>query len=169
MIPVIGTPRLVLRGPRPGDFPPMAAFWASPRARHEGGPRDEARAWEDFAAAYGLWLVRGYGAWSVEHRGTGAFVGQVGIWQPSTYPEPDLGWTVTAEWEGKGLAFEAAAAARDWIWANTALPALVSCIDPDNARSIRLALRLGGERDPEAAGIDPGDVVIRHRRPEARP
>lgn len=165
MIPELATDRLVLRGPRLADFPPMAAFWASDRSRHEGGPRTMAGAWDDFAAAYGLWLIRGFGVWSVEHRTTGAFVGQVGLFQPAHYPEPDLGWTLTAEAEGKGLAHEAARAACDWVWANTALPSVVSYIGPDNDRSIRLALRLGGVRDETAEVYDPGDVVIRHHRP----
>lgn len=165
MIPEIATARLRLRGPRLADFPPMAAFWASPRSVHEGGPRDERFAWLDFAACFGAWHIRGYGAWSVEARATGAFAGIVGLFHLIEYPEPDLGWTLVPEAEGQGIAFEAAQAARDWVWANTALPSVVSYIDPANARSIRLAERLGGVRDPGAAVVDPGDVAIRHHRP----
>ena len=39
---------------------------------------------------------------------------------------------------------------------------LVNIIDPANARSIALGLRLGGVIDPTATGEDPGDVVIVH-------
>ncbi|HEU0223455.1 MAG TPA: GNAT family N-acetyltransferase [Paracoccaceae bacterium] len=169
MIPVLATERLILRGPRPGDFPPYAAFWASERSVHEGGPLGEREAWLDFAACFGLWLVRGYGTWSVEERGSGAFLGLVGLYQPIQFPEPDLGWTLMAEAEGRGFAHEAAIAARAWVWENTALPSLVSYIDPANARSIRLAERLGGRRDPEARRVDPGDVVFRHARPARLP
>ncbi len=168
MIPVLTTDRLTLRGPRLGDFPAIAAFWASPRSIPEGGPLAEAAAWRDFCASFAPWLVLGYGAWSVEHRADGAFCGIVGLFHPVEYPEPDLGWTVTAEAEGRGIAHEAAVAARAWVWGNTGFESVVSYIDPANARSIRLAERLGGVRDPGAAVVDPGDVVIRHHRGEGR-
>ena len=39
---------------------------------------------------------------------------------------------------------------------------LVSIVDPANARSLALGLRIGGGIDPTLPGVDPGDVVIRH-------
>ena len=39
---------------------------------------------------------------------------------------------------------------------------LVSYIDPANARSVALGLRLGGVIDASLPGSEPGDVVIRH-------
>jgi RimJ/RimL family protein N-acetyltransferase len=56
---------------------------------------------------------------------------------------------VLPEAEGRGLAHEAAGAALAWGKAQ-GLPALVSYVDPANARSIRLAERLGGRRDGAA-------------------
>lgn len=166
-IPVLQTERLTLRAPHRGDFPPFAAFWASPRSVHEGGPRDERRAWEDFAATFGLWLIEGIGNWSVEERATGAFAGVVGLNHPVEFPEVEIGWTLVEAAEGRGIAQEAARAVLAWTWAHTRLPSLVSYIDPANLRSIRLGERLGGRRDPQAAPPDPGDVVLRFPRPEA--
>lgn len=168
MIPILETERLTLRGPRRDDFPAYAAFWASPRSVHEGGPRDARAAWEDFAAGFGLWAVDGIGTWSVEDRATGAFAGIVGHYHPAHFPEVEIGWAVLEGFEGRGVAQEAARAALGWTWASTDLASLVSYIHPENHRSIRLAERLGARRDPGARTYDEGDVVMRIARPEGR-
>jgi RimJ/RimL family protein N-acetyltransferase len=165
MIPVLQTERLTLRGPRREDFAPYAAFWASGRSVHEGGPRDARAAWEDFAAGFGLWVIDGIGTWSVEERATGAFAGIVGLYHPAHFPEVEIGWALLDGFEGRGIAQEAARAALDWTWAHTGLASLVSYIDPRNHRSIRLAERLGARRDPAARTYDQGDVVLRIGRP----
>jgi len=168
MIPVLQTERLTLRGPRRGDFAPYAGFWAGPRSVHEGGPKGPRAAWEDFAATFGLWAIDGIGNWSLEERATGAFAGIVGLNHPAHFPEVEIGWTLMDGFERRGLATEGAKAALDWTWANTGLTSLVVYVDPANERSIRLGQRLGGVRDPEAAPVDPGDVVLRIARPEGR-
>lgn len=165
MIPVLSTERLTLRGPRREDFAPYAAFWASDRSVHEGGPRDARGAWEDFAAGFGLWTVEGIGTWSVEERATGTFAGIVGLYHPAHFPEVEIGWAVLDGFEGRGMAQEAARAVLGWTWASTGLASLVSYIDPRNERSIRLAERLGARRDHEARTYDEGDVVMRIGRP----
>ncbi len=166
MIPTLTTDRLILRAPQRADFAPFAAFWASERSVHEGGPRDLRGAWEDFAAGFGLWLIEGFGTWSVEERATGAPVGVIGYFHPADFPELEIGWTVFDGFEGKGYAFEAAMAARAWGYAEGGLTTLVSYIDPANTRSIRLAERMGARRDPDAPGVDTGDVVMRHPGPD---
>jgi RimJ/RimL family protein N-acetyltransferase len=66
--------------------------------------------------------------------------------------------------EGKGLAHEAALAVRGWAYGSRGLGALVSYIDPGNARSIRLAERLGARRDDEAPKPE-GEVCVTYRHP----
>ncbi len=101
-------------------------------------------------------------------RATDTLLGDVGVIQPLRFPEPELGWTLTADAEGKGIAFEAATAARDWYWANTDATSVVSYIDPANTRSRALAKKLGATHDP-AAPLPEGEtadetLVYRHRR-----
>lgn len=165
-IPMIATERLVLRAPRLSDFEPYAAFFASGRSAHEDGPLDRRGAWREFASGAAGWMLRGYGAWSVEERGTGAYCGEVGIFHPADYPEPEIGWTLMASFEGRGFAREAALAARAFAYGPLGMPTLVSYIAPANARSIRLAERLGAALDP-AAPHPEGDpcLVYRHPRP----
>ena len=160
--PVLQTRRLQLRVPVLADFDHHADFRASPRAVWEGGETSRKDAWYIWAGDLATWSLRGYGAFTVTM--DGVFVGEVGIYHPDHFPGPEFGWMVTANAEGKGIAFEAAQAALGWVRATFDWPHITSIIDPGNARSIALGLRLGGIAvvDDAYPGIDPGDVVIRH-------
>ncbi|MCU9836552.1 GNAT family N-acetyltransferase [Ruegeria sp. WL0004] len=161
-IPTLHTDRLILRAPKLEDFEHWAAFFASPRAVHERGMMGRAAAWRVWASDVGIWTLRGYGPFGVERRDTGAYVGEVGIYEPDGYPGPELGWFVIPEAEGKGYAAEAARAVMIWARRNFGWDRLTNIIDPANARSIALGLRLGGVIDPDGIGEDPDDVVIAH-------
>ncbi len=158
--PTLYTERLTLRMPVLADFEPRAAFAASDRSVWEGGPMDRAAAWRVFASEVGQWPLLGYGPFSMEM--DGAYVGEVGIYHPADYPEAELGWFVVPEAEGRGIAAEGARAVMVWAKATFGWDRLVNYIDPGNARSIALGLRLGGVIDPDLAGQDATDVVIRH-------
>jgi len=160
-VPVIDTVRLRLRAPILADFEHIAAYHASDRSRFEGGPRDRAAAWRIWASDVGLWMLRGYGPFGVEDR-EGTYQGEVGIFQAVGYPGPELGWFVTPEAEGRGIAFEAAQAVMRWLRERFGWDEVISIFHPENARSIALGLRLGGRVDPARPGIDPEDVVIVH-------
>lgn len=167
--PMLETPRLILRTPQLADFEHWAAFFASPRSIPERGMMPRAQAWKVWAADVALWVLRGYGPFGLTERATGAYLGEVGIYQPEGYPEPELGWFIVPEAEGKGYAQEAARAVMVWARDTLGFTRLVNYIDPANARSIALALRLGGVIDPNLPGEDPSDVVIRHDLSEVRP
>ena len=71
--------------------------------------------------------------------------------------------------EGRGIAAEAARARARLGLRRARLDTLVSYIDPDNARSIRLAERLGAVVDPAAPQPrTTRRLVYRHPGPEAR-
>ena len=160
--PVLRTERLRLCAPRVEDFGAWAAFFASDRSVFEGGPLEAPRAWEHWAAGIALWPLIGAGPFRVEDAQTGDYLGEVGIYQPLGFPETELGWFVVPGAEGRGIAFEAARAVRDWARDGLGLSRLVNYIDPNNARSIALGLRLGGERRNDLPTKDAGDVVILH-------
>jgi RimJ/RimL family protein N-acetyltransferase len=161
-VPVLKTERLRLRAPQLSDFEHHAAFFASDRSVHEGGPKERQSAWQHWAADVALWALKGYGPFGVEDRATGAYQGEVGLFHGEGYPSPELGWFVTPQAEGKGIACEAARAVLSWVKASFDWPHVTNIIEPANDRSIALGLRLGGVIDPTLPGIDPGDVVIRH-------
>lgn len=162
LLPTLTTDRLILRAPRLSDFAAWEAYYTSPRSEHEGGPFDRAQAYRIWASDVALWQLRGYGPFGVDDRATGAHLGDVGLYQAADYPAPELGWFTVPQAEGRGIAHEAAQAVLGWLRDATDWPHVTSIIDPANARSIALGLRLGGVIDATLPGIDPGDVVIRH-------
>ena len=160
-IPVLETERLVLREPRMDDLPAMAAFHASDRVAHIGGPLEEWAVFVRLSANLGQWFLRGHGWWTIEDRATGAVAGRCGIGMATDYPEPELGWHVYDGFEGRGLASEAALAARRW-WTGRGNPAPISLIRPANTRSIRLAERLGAVPEREITLRGEPCLVYRH-------
>jgi len=170
VIPVLTTERLSMRGPVAADFEPVAAFLDSDRAAWIGGRRNRAGAWRTFAVLVGHWALRGYGMWSVDERATGAFVGMVGLYYPEDWLAPEVGWwIVDPDCDGKGYACEAAVAARRYAFDIVSWPEVFSVIAPENARSIRLAERLGAtlDRTVTAPNGRPASIY-RHPAPEAR-
>ncbi len=159
--PEILTGRLRLRMPVLADFAHRRAFFAEERSAWEGGPFTAAEAWRIFASEVGQWPLMGFGPFSVDDRATGDYLGEVGIYQPEGYPEPELGWFVTAAAEGRGIAAEGARAVMLWARQSFGWDHIDNYIDPGNARSIALGLRLGGIQ-VDVPGCDPTDVVIRH-------
>lgn len=167
-IPTLVTERLVLRAPRIEDFEGYAAFRASERARVLGGPFTRIQAFEQMSALVGHWLLRGYGRWMVADRSTEEPLGVVGLFYPEGWPEPEIAWSLFDGAEGRGIAYEAALAARRYAYGTHGWRTAVSLIAPDNARSIALAGRLGARRDGEYPHPVFGPLEIyRHPAPES--
>ncbi len=110
----------------------------------------------------GLWSLVGHGALMMEDRESGVGLGQIGINAGPLFPERELGWFVYEQAEGKGYAFEAAHAMRDWAFEVAQMSTLVSYISPQNWRSCRLAKALGGALDEAAPRRDVKDLVYRY-------
>ena len=168
MIPTLETDRLILRGPEAKDFDAYAAFRASDRAKMVGGPYSRAQAFSQFTSLIGHWTLRGYGRWVVADKATDETYGIVGLLYPEGWPEPELAWSLYDHGEGKGIAFEAAKAARAYAHETLDMPPLVSLVAHNNARSIALAKRLGAayEKDVELMTFGP-TPLYRHPKPEA--
>ncbi|NEX47682.1 GNAT family N-acetyltransferase [Pseudotabrizicola algicola] len=162
--PTLHTQRLTLRAPVMADFPAYAAFWASERAVHMGGPKDVAGAWFWFCHEVAQWPLLGHGSLMVDHTAGGQTVGLVGLNGGPKFPEVELGWLVYEGHAGQGYATEAAGALRDWAFDNLGVESLVSYTDADNTASIRVAQRLGAVLDASAVRSDPQDLVWRHAR-----
>ncbi len=164
--PVLHSSRLSLRAPVASDWPAWRDFSATDRARFVGGPVDPEKSWRAFGHFIGHWVLRGFGSFVVTLRDDAAPIGAVGPWCPEGWPECEIGWTM---WdpaaEGRGYAFEAATTARAHAFVDLGWATAVSYIDPDNARSIALAERLGAVRDDAAERQDPRDLVYRHPAP----
>lgn len=163
-LPRIFTDRTVMRGPYMEDFDVFADLFTSERGRYVGGPLTRDGAWDDFIQLTASWILRGCGLWTVEDQDNKSVLGFVLLGHETGDPEPELGFLFTEDAEGKGLAFEAAEKARNNAWNALSFDTLVSYIDPENERAIKLALRLGAVRD--ASGDHEQMHCYRHPRPE---
>lgn len=162
-LPQIETPRLRLRALRLSDFDAWAEILCGPSGPHLGGPFDRDRAFVEFTASAGMWLLRGFGPWAVEPLAGGEVLGFVLIGFEPGDREPELGYLFRPLAEGHGYATEAATAARDHGFATMGLPRLASYIAPGNAASARVAQRLGAVRE---GAVDGSQVWV--HRPVAR-
>lgn len=163
--PVIVGDRVILRPHRASDLDGMAALYQSDRAAWIGGQQNRTVVWRWLGYDVGQWGLLGFGSWAIDDRKSGEFAGQVGLNKPDNFPEVELGWLLLHGFEGRGLALEAAQLARHFAFETLGLGTLVSYIDPNNERSIRLARSLGATLDGDAATPD-GEacLVYRHWR-----
>jgi RimJ/RimL family protein N-acetyltransferase len=107
------------------------------------------------------WDAWGIGMFVVERREDVRVLGRAGFlrWDPETWEiggsETELGWGLARTHWGHGYATEAALALRDWALGERNLARLISLIQPENLRSIRVAEKLGEryERDVEVRGM----------------
>ena len=78
------------------------------------------------------------------------------------WDEPELGWAVMADAEGKGIAFEAVTAARTYVATHQGMTGVMSYIAHANDRSRTLALRLGASYEREGGLLGKTCEVWRH-------
>lgn len=166
-IPTVETDRLILRCPEMSDFEAFAAFRMSERAEHVGGACTRSQAFDKLGEIIGHWHLRGYGRWMVADKTTNEPMGVVGLFYPDDWPEPEIAWSVFGHAEGKGVAFEASMASRDYAYGTLGWKTAVSCVTPGNTRSIALAERMGATSEGAFTTYDGLDLVVyRHPAPE---
>jgi RimJ/RimL family protein N-acetyltransferase len=95
----------------------------------------------------GHWSVLGFGYWLVEEKISGQFVGEVGFAdykreiEPSIDNVPEIGWVLVPAMHGNGYATESVRAAINWFADRFATIRTVCLIAPENAASIRVAIK----------------------------
>jgi RimJ/RimL family protein N-acetyltransferase len=150
-IPVLETPRLILRPHRLEDLPSCVAMWAdSEITRYTiGTPSTEQRTWMRMLAYLGHWAVLGFGYWAIEERSTRRYIGELGFadfkrdLKPSIDGIPELGWALALHAHGKGYATEGLSAAVAWGDSHFKSKKTVCIIAPDNVASLRVAEKCG--------------------------
>lgn len=150
-VPLIETDRLRLRAHRADDYANCAAIWSDPEVvRFIGGrPFGSEEVWKRLLQYVGLWTLLGYGYWAVEEKDSGRYVGDIGYadlkrdMSPSLEGMLEFGWVLAPHAHGKGYASEAVAAIAAWSDAHLAGRQVVCIIAPENAASIRVAIKAG--------------------------
>jgi len=145
------TKRLLLRPWRDSDLESMTAINSHPEV-HEFVSRvpDRAATADLIAAARRHWEQHRFGFFAVEARVApfaGELLGFCGVSHPTFIPEvadrTELGYRLARAAWGWGFATEAGIACRDDAFYRIGLPELISLIDPANARSARVAEKVG--------------------------
>jgi RimJ/RimL family protein N-acetyltransferase len=155
-LPELDTARLTLRAHTVADFDESAAMWGDPAVLRylAERPFTHEEVWARLLRYAGLWPLLGYGYFVARERGTGRFVGEVGLADfhrditPSLGSAPEAGWVLASWAHGQGFATEAMEAVLAWH-DTTAAPSgaasgrTVCIIRPDNASSVRVAAKCG--------------------------
>ena len=172
---MIETARLRLRPWRDADKPAFAAIINTPAMmEHFGGIRPVAEIDALIDGQMAAEVDEGFSMWAVESRLDGTLAGICGLRRNPVYAETpvggmlEIGWRIAEPLWGTGIAYEAAAAALGWAWANTADPLVAAWTRPANKRSLGLMRKLGMQRRPDldfhhpwhAAGDPDGAMVV---------
>jgi RimJ/RimL family protein N-acetyltransferase len=146
----------VLRGWREDDRTPFAVMNADPEVMR-WSPRTLTAVESDRLADRFARAIEhdGYGAWALEERATGRFLGFTGLVRPSFdahfTPAVEIGWRLARPAWGLGFATEAARAASAFAFGELGLDELVSFTSAENLRSRAVMERLGMRRTPPSA------------------
>jgi len=171
--PELETERLLLRGFRESDLDEHAAILSDPVVmEHFGGHlfgREDS--WRRLLGGVGLWSLQGTGLLAAERKSDGKLVGHVGLFDyhreisPSIEGVPELGYIFAAEVHGRGIAREACDALLKWADRTLDAQETVAIISIGNMPSIKLAERLGYERQPDGVyREEPISIWRRQRR-----
>ncbi|KJL44476.1 MULTISPECIES: GNAT family N-acetyltransferase [Microbacterium] len=128
--------------------PDVMRFYPAPKTR------EQAAAWIEWNQRN--YAEHGYGLWIIETH-EGDFVGDCGLtWQEvNGVKKLEVGYHVATQWQGQGMASEAALACRDFAREHVEARELVAIIHPDNRASERVAEKVGMHRvddDQQANG-----------------
>lgn len=103
--------------------------------------------------------------WIVRLTDIGRAVGAVQATVAADGAAAEVAWEVGVQWQGHGIASEAAAAVVEWLEAG-GVTEIRACIHPDHGASAAVAAKLGLAPTGEVAD---DEVVWRRRRPPATP
>ena len=160
-VPVLETPRLVLRCPSPEDFPAWREHMADEETmRFLGGVNPPHMAWRNMMTVVGAWPMVGFSMFSVIEKATGRWVGRLGPWHPEGWPGNEVGWAIVRDCWGKGYATEGAQAAVDFAFGVLGWDEVIHSIESANAPSIAVAHRLGSKLSRKAMLPAPIDKEI---------
>jgi ribosomal-protein-alanine N-acetyltransferase len=164
---MIETERLLLRRWREEDREPFARMNADP-AVMEYFPAPLTRGESDalMNRCSGAIEVRGWGLWAAELRGEKRFIGLIGLSAPAFHahftPCVEIGWRLSRDAWGQGLATEGARAALRYGFEQIGLSEVISFTSEGNLRSRRVMEKIGMNRNP-ADDFDHPHLIPGHR------
>ncbi len=172
VIPTLTTDRVVLRPFVPEDIDALAvlhaeeSFWWYPL--RAGMTRDQTSLFLDRMLA--RYESDGFGIEALIERASGRMIGWAGLavphFLPEVLPAVEVGWRLSRDQWGKGLATEAGAAAVDFGFTQGGLTRIVSIYEPENVASGRVMARLGFTHCVTTQGPRGEEVAVMELRKE---
>ncbi|MEP1032669.1 GNAT family N-acetyltransferase [Ekhidna sp.] len=155
------TERLIFRQWKAEDFNQLAKFFSKKEnALFVGGVKNSEDSWRLLATYIGHYELLSYSYLALQERSSGNLIGTVGLWNSEPWPEPELGYWLLPEAQGKGFGYEAGIRVRDFALNELKMDSLVSYIDTSNESSKKLARNLGASYDKtiNLLGFGPHEV-----------
>jgi RimJ/RimL family protein N-acetyltransferase len=114
------------------------------------GPSNIEEAGRQIAMVEGFWALSGHSFLAVVEKTTGLLVGRVGPWQPTGWPDLEIGWTIHPRRWRRGYAAEAARASVRWTFDRyPKQERLIHVIASTNTGSQKVAEKIGARRSGE--------------------
>jgi ribosomal-protein-alanine N-acetyltransferase len=142
----IETDRLIIRSVQETDFEPLATLWADPDVTcYMGGPRNYEESLKILRECVQLDPQPVFDQWPVIEKRTGQVVGDCGILEKDIdgSNQYEIIYVLAKSAWGKGFATELASSLKDYAFTELGLKHVTALIDPDNAKSERVATKIG--------------------------
>ena len=165
---------MLLRGFREDDLDEHAAILSDPvvMEHFDGHLFGREDSWRRLLGGVGLWSLQGTGLLAAERKADGKLVGHVGLFDyhreitPLIEGVPELGYIFAAEVHGQGIAREACDALLQWADQTLDADETVAIISMSNTPSMKLAERLGYQRQPDGIYREEPISLWRRQRPK---
>jgi [ribosomal protein S5]-alanine N-acetyltransferase len=141
------TQRIMLRLFNLNDLDDLAAIFADPQVMHFSisGVKTKAQTKSTIENILLSYQKHGWGLYAIEQKEDRQLIGYCGLFaqQIDGQAEIEVGFRLANAYWGKGLATEATIVTRDDAFARLGITRLISIVDPENVRSIRVAEKIG--------------------------
>ncbi|MFP4345028.1 MAG: GNAT family N-acetyltransferase [Anaerolineales bacterium] len=159
---ILETERLQLRYQRAADIEALVDLWSDPKVtRYLGGPRERTWLRSVFKETAADPYAEAYDLWPVVEKETGRVVGHAGLLEKEVAgrAEIELIYVLATSAWGKGYATEIGRALKRYAFEERGLERLIALIEPENAGSESVALKIGMTLEREV--IRPGHELRR--------
>jgi ribosomal-protein-alanine N-acetyltransferase len=155
---ILETDRLILRRLLPEDLDALFTLYSDQEIRRyfPEGTLTYEETKEELE-----WFLNGHpehpelGLWATIHKETSQFIGRCGLlpWTIEEQDEVEIAYMIAKEYQGQGLATEAAQAILQYGFEELALSRLICLTDPANLASQKVAQKVGMTLEKEVDGI----------------
>ncbi|BAZ22240.1 putative acetyltransferase [Kalymmatonema gypsitolerans NIES-4073] len=148
------TPRITLRHFTQDDLNALTAILADPFVMRFSlsGPKTLKQTQSLLENVLASYENQGRGLYAVVHKDDQKLIGYCGFLEQEIdgQREIEISYRLASAYWGKGLATEAAKAIRDYAFSQLGLTRLISIIEPENIRSIRVADKIGMRHEKDS-------------------